>query len=260
MIGRTISILSLLALVTFGGIWFFSRRPVARTAEPVVETLAIGTNAEYPPFSFMENDEIVGFDIDVATEIAKRIQKPFSLRNMSFEALIPELQTGSIHLIAAGMTPTPERAKRALFTTAHLEGDPLMAVQKAGADPIRNKEQLNKKTVVVNQGYSSDHYVSDLDEDVEIVRVSSPLISTGLLTLDGGQADVYVAAKSSLQPFLEKKSDNYIVTRIDGTGESSALAISKKYPQLYSSLQSAMSEMIKDGTLATLKEKWKLND
>ncbi len=259
MNARTISILILLVLVTFGGIWFFSRRPVVPPGEPPIDSLIIGTNAEYPPFTFIENDQIVGFDIDIALELAKRLNKKIIITNMSFGALIPELQMGNIHLIAAGMTPTPEREKRALFTTPHLKADPLMAVQKEGAEPITTKEQLKHKTVVVNQGYSSDYWVSDIG-DADMVRISSPLISTGLLTLDGGQADVYVAAKSSLQPFLAKKDKNYTITPIKDTGESSALAVSKKYPQLYSSLQSAMNEMLKDGTIAALKKKWKLND
>jgi polar amino acid transport system substrate-binding protein len=178
---------------------------------------------------------------------------------MSFEALIPELQMGNIHIIAAGMTPTPERAKRALFLTPHLEADPLMAVQKEGAEPITTKEQLQHKTVVVNQGYSSDQYVSDIG-DVELIRVSSPFVSTGLLTLDSGQADVYVAAKSSLKPFLAKDKNGYTITPIEQSGESYAIAISKKYPQLYASLQSALNEMIQDGTIETLKKKWKLDD
>ncbi len=259
MIGRTLSILILLALITFSGIWFFSRKPAPRLSEPPVETLIVGTNAEYPPFAFIENDEITGFDIDVIKELAKRIGKPFTLSNMSFDALIPELQLGSMQVIAGGITPTPERAKRALFTLPHLENDPLMAVQKKDTQPLSTAQELKDKVVVVNQGYSSDHYISDI-ETSEVVRVSSPLVSTGLLTLDSGQADVYVASKSALQPFLKTSQEKYTITPIEQTGESSALAISKKYPQLYSQIQSTMSEMIKDGTVAKLQKKWKLND
>ena len=256
---RTTVTLLALALVTAGSIWFMSRKRVAPAGEPAIETLIIGTNTDFPPFSSIVNDQIVGFDIDIALEIAKRLNKPYSLNAMSFGALIPELQIGNIHLIAAGMTPTLERAKRAFFATPHLEGDPLMAVQKEGAEPIQTKEQLKNKIVVVNQGYSSDNYVTDIGV-AEVVRVSSPLISTGLMTIDGNQADVYVASKSSLQPFLEKGNKNYTITPIKDTAESSALAVSKKYPQLYSQIQDAITEMIKDGTVEKLKEKWKLND
>jgi len=259
MIGRTLSILTLLVLVTLSGIWFFSRKPTPRMAEQSIKTLLVGTNAEYPPFAFIENDEIVGFDIDVIKELAKRMGKSFTLSNMSFEALIPELQVGSIHVVVGGITPTPERSKRALFTLPHLENDQLMAVQKAGSQPITTAQDLNNSVVVVNQGYSSDHYVSDI-KTKEMVRISSPLVSMGLLALESGQADVYVASKGALQPFLKKSHNKYLITPIEQTGESSALAISKKYPQLYSQIQSTMGEMIKDGTIARLQKKWDLND
>lgn len=256
---RTISILAALALVTAGSLWFISRRQAAPQGEARIDTLVIGTNTDYPPFSTMIDDKVVGFDIDVALEVAKRLKKPYVINAMSFDGLIPELQVGSIHLIAAGMTPTPERAKRAFFATPHFTGDPLYAVQKMGANPIRTKEDLLGKTVVVNQGYSSDNFVSDID-GIDIVRVSSPQVSTGLLTIDGNQADVYIASKNGLQPFLEKTIDKYSITPIEETGESYAIAVSKKHPNLYAEIQEAIAEMIKDGTIAKFKEKWKLND
>ncbi len=256
---RTIVTLLTLALVTAGSIWFMARKKTIAIGEPSVETIVIGTNTDYPPFSTIIDDKVAGFDIDIALEIAKRLKKPYSINAMSFDALIPELQIGGVHIIAAGMTPTPERTKRAFFATPHLNGDQLMTVQKAGAEPIRSKEQLKNKTIVVNQGYSADNFVSDID-GIEIVRLSSPLISTGLMAIDGNQGNVYITAKSSLQPFLEKGNKNYTITPIAGTAESSAIAISKKYPQLYSQIQDVIGEMLKDGTVDKLKEKWKLND
>lgn len=89
------------------------------------DTIVVGTNAEYAPFSFKENGTIVGFDIDVITEAIKRLNKKIVLKDMPFDALIPEIQIGNIHVIAAGMTPTPERAQRTLFTQPHATNNSL---------------------------------------------------------------------------------------------------------------------------------------
>jgi polar amino acid transport system substrate-binding protein len=248
--------LAIISFIIIGSIWF-ARKPHSNSHTQTTETLIIGTNAEFPPFSFIDQDQIVGFDIDVIKEVAQRIKKNIIFSNMSFEALIPELQVGTIHAIAAGMTPTQERAKRVFFTTPHFTGDPLLAVQKKGAMPITTSEQLLGKTVVVNQGYTADQYVTNLGVS-DIVRLSSPLISTGLLAINSGQADLFLAAKSSLQPFLAKQSDAYQISTIENTAESSALAISKKYPQLFSAIQAALSDMIADGTIANLAKKWNL--
>ncbi len=255
---RSLIILALLAFLGILSLWF-APKPGTTAATQRFDTLMVGTNAEFPPFSSIENDQIAGFDIDVIKEIAQRLRKKIEFVNMSFEALIPELQIGTIHVIAAGMTPTAERAKRVFFTTPHFEGDPLLAIQKKGARPIAKAEQLKNKTVVVNQGYTADHYVTDLGV-ADIVRLSSPLISTGLLALNSGQADVFVAAKSSLQPFLAHQQENYTVSPIATTADSSALAVSKKYPDLFATMQTTISAMIKDGTLATLQKKWNLHD
>ena len=259
MNARSLIILAILIIISFGSIWFASRKPAAPSVEQPIDTLIIGTNAEYPPFSVIENDQIVGFDIDVVQQVATRLNKKFIFKNMSFEALVPELQLGTIHVIAAGISPTEERAQRVFFTQAHFDGDPLVAVQKEGSEPIAKGSQLIGKTVVVNQGYTADQYVTDLG-NIEIVRLSSALISMGLMALDSDQADVFVTSKSSLRPFLEKRKTNLVITPIEGTSESSALAVSKKYPNLFASIQTVISDMRNDGTIEALKKKWKLYD
>ncbi len=115
------------------------------------------------------------------------------------------------------------------------------------------------KTVVVNQGYTADQFVTNLGV-IDIVRLSTPLISTGLLALNSGQADVFIASKSSLQPFLKQQKDNYTITPLAGTAESSAIAVSKKYPALFTAIESTISDMIRDGTMTTLQKKWNLHD
>ncbi len=257
MTNRSLIIIAIILIITTGIIWFKQVPHTSPTAP--INSLVIGTNAEFPPFSFIENDQIVGFDIDVITEVARRLNKKISFANMSFEALIPELQMGTIAAIAAGMTPTPERAQKVFFTTPHFTGDPLIAITKKGTFAITNPAELRNKTVVVNQGYTADQFVTNLGV-MDIVRLSTPLISTGLLALNSGQADVFIASKSSLQTFLKQQKDNYTITPLAGTAESSAIAVSKKYPALFTAIESTISDMIRDGTMTTLQKKWNLHD
>ncbi len=255
---RTIIILSTLVIVSSIGLLYLSREQKTDLKKKSINTLIVGTNAEYPPFSFIENDKIVGFDIDIIKEIAHRLHKKISIKNMSFAALLPELQLGSIHAIAAGVTPTEEKAKRAFFTTVHFDGDPLMAIQPISAQPITNAQELQNKVVAVNQGYTADQYISDI-EDVDALRLSTSLVSTGILTLQSKQADVYVVSKSAIKPYFEsQKEQQYQSTPLEGTEETYALAVSKKYPELYTAIQSALTSMIEDGTIQKLKEKWRL--
>jgi polar amino acid transport system substrate-binding protein len=220
------------------------------------DTLVVGTNAEFQPFSFLQNNEIVGFDIDIINEIAKRIGKKIELKNMAFEALIPEIQLGRIHMIAAGMTATPERAQRILFATPHVTGDPLVAVTLTGKPSLKTLQDLEGKTVAVNQGYTADSVLSAYN-NITLHRLSSPTISEGLLVLQSGRADAYVAAKSSVMPyFKQQKTNTFTFKEIPGTSETYSIAISKKYPELLPVVEQALASMEQDGTLVTLKKKW----
>ncbi len=255
---RTLSLLGIVIIISLGSLLYFSRRQTTRPQDERIDTLIVGTNAEYPPFSFIENNQIVGLDIDIIKEIAQRLNKKITFKNMSFAALVPELQLGSIHAIAAGVTPSEEKAKRVFFTAVYFDGDPLMAVQYKSEPAISNADGLKGKIVSVNQGYTADQYLSGLDE-FEAIRLSSPLVATGILTLESNQAQVYVASKTALKPYFEKqKKQMFKTTPLEGTEETYAIAVSKKYPDLYTAIQSTITNMIQDGTLKKLKEKWGL--
>ena len=258
MTKRISTILAALVAASVIALWL-SRNKESSPTCTTIDTIIVGTNADFAPFTFIENDEIVGFDIDIMREIVKRLGKKMILSNMSFSALIPELQLGTIHTIAAGIAPSPERAKRAFFTTPHFSGDQLMAIQKAGATPITSNEQLQQAAVAVNQGYIADNYLTDIGAQ-NIIRLSSPLISMGLLAVNSGQADVYVAAYSTLKPFLAKQKESYTINSIEGTADSSAIAVSKKYPDLFASIEKIVLQMINDGTIQQFKKKWNIND
>ena len=61
------------------------------------DTLIVGTNAEYPPFEFVdENSKVTGFDMDLVAELAKRAGVKYEILNMSFDGLIPAIKSGKI--------------------------------------------------------------------------------------------------------------------------------------------------------------------
>lgn len=85
----------------------------AQTLEkPSHETLVIGLQSGYPPFEFMDNKgKLVGFDVDLAAEIAAKLNKELVIKDMEFEGEILSLKQGKIDLIISGMNITPSRLK-----------------------------------------------------------------------------------------------------------------------------------------------------
>jgi len=248
-----------LIIITSIIIWYRAEKVITRTTSPSLDTIIVGTNAEFQPFSFKDEDAITGFDIDVITEALKRLGKEIIFKDMPFDALIPEIQLGNIHIIAAGITPTKERAQRALFTNPHLTGDPLGIISVKTNNPITTIENLIGKTVVVNEGYTADTYISK-QPGISVIRLSSPAVSDGMLALNSSRADAYVTALNPMKPYFDKYGiENFVVTPIVGTEEGSAFAVSKYYPELRDTIQITLDRMQEDGTLAALKTKWNLS-
>ena len=100
------------------------------------DVLVMGTNAGFKPFEYIDNNEIVGFDVDLAREIAKSMGKELKIEDMSFDGLLSALDSGQIDMVAAGMTVTPERAKNALFSDPYYSASQRIIVKKGS--PIRN--------------------------------------------------------------------------------------------------------------------------
>ena len=86
-------------------------------------TLKFGTSAVTEPFSFVDgSQQIVGFDIEIAKLVAKKLNKKLEIINMDFGALIPSLVSGKVDMIGACMTISEERAKSVLFSNTYYEG------------------------------------------------------------------------------------------------------------------------------------------
>lgn len=248
------SFLTLITVALVASVIFFFRHIQKPHSPTVCDTIIVGTSADFQPMSFIKDGTIVGFDIDVITEIGKRLGKPITIKNMPFELLIPQLQIGHIHIIAAGMSATPERANRVYFTPAYLSGDPLVVVRMANSAPITSLKDLAHKEVIVNQGYTSDLYMSKIP-DISIKRLGT--VADALMALKMGRGDAFVTAANTMAPVLEQQgTGTYTIFPIPETNENVSLAISKDYPELASQVTAKLTEMEEDGTLAALKEKW----
>jgi arginine/lysine/histidine transporter system substrate-binding protein len=247
-----ILITSIIALIL---ILFFKTTQDTYTKKISNKTLIVGTSADFAPFSFLINNKIVGFDIDIANEIAQRLNMPIEIVNRSFDMLIPEIQLGNIHMIAAGMSITPEKSEQVLFTDPYITGTNLIAISKKN-HLINSFEDLKNKEVVVNSGYTSDLYLSQF-KDINIKRL--PTVSDAFLAINSGQGDVFVTAENTVIPFFKKYNQaDFNIFKLKEKSEDTALAVSKHSQSLYKKINETLQNMIKDGTIKKLKEKWEL--
>lgn len=224
---------------------------------PSNNELLVGLSADYPPFAFLKDTKIVGLDVDILQEVSKRLGKKLVIRDIPFDMLIPEIQIGSLHLLASGMTETPLRAKRVLFTKPYYQGDPLLIITpKTTIKKITNVEDFIGLSVIVNDGFTADTYLTGLNNNnFTLHRLKS--LAESFLALETGKADIYVIAQTAAQPFFNATPNhNYVITVLPNTADSYAFAVAKKYPEMRVVVQEALDAMTADGTLNTILKKW----
>jgi polar amino acid transport system substrate-binding protein len=160
--------------------------------------------------------------------------------------------TGKIDLIAAGMSPTAERAKRVLFTQPHYQGKGLVVIANSNIKEVSKLGDLSGYTVAVNEGYTTESILEGVD-GVTLLRLGTP--TEALMALKAGHVDAFLIADSAAQPLL-KANKEYAVYKIMHNQEHVAFAL--KNPELLEKLNAVLESMEMDGTLLKITIKWGL--
>ncbi len=172
--------------------------------------LRFGTAAVTEPMSFFNKEkQIVGFDIEFASYIAKKLHKKLEVVDMEFGAMIPALISGKVDMIGAGLSITEERAKKVLFSESYyLSG--IAAVVRGGGDTkevatgleLKKAEDIADKRIAVLLGSIHDAYVTKTYPGATILEY--PNVPDMLFALNSDKADVAFGDHVSLPEMLSK--------------------------------------------------------
>ncbi len=219
--------------------------------EAAQKVYVVGTNAEYPPFEYVENGEIAGFDAEIIKEAAKRMGIEYKWLNTNFDGLIPALQTKKVDIVIAGMSVTPEREEAVNFSIPYLTSN--VAIVTNSKNPIKDMNDLSGKSYGVELGTTKEASARKID-GAEVVPFSS---TTGaLVALKSGKIDGMVLDESVSSKYIEKNPELVLVGIMEG--EPKAAAFNKDDKELMENFSKVLEEMITDGTVAELREKYKI--
>lgn len=214
--------------------------------------LSFAMTGQYPPFNFVDDDgEIIGFDIDIATEIANRIGVEPNPITSDWDGLIAGLEGGNFDTIVGSMAITDDRLERVNFTNPYYyDGAQLFVKGDSGINSIEDFEDGNIGVVV---GTTFEAALMEL-ENVNIKNYQSDV--DNMQDLDMGRLDGMVTAKFvGMYSALENDMD--IVPAGEPLYiEEIAIPVRKDDEELLEAMNSALAEMIEDGTYAELSEKW----
>lgn len=214
--------------------------------------LIIGTEPEFPPFeSKNPQGEYVGFDMDMARELAKDLGVRLRIEEMNFQSLPTALENGKIDLIISGMTATPERAETRLFTEPYFHtGLCLLVNAKSG---ITEAKQLDGKRLVVKRGTTGDINAKRLFPNCEVTRLDKE--STCALEVVNGRAEGFLYDQLSILRHHEAnpKTTRALLTPL--TKEPYAMAARLDDVEFVDRLNEFLRTIRKDGRYKALRAK-----
>lgn len=217
------------------------------------KTLTVGVSADYAPFEFFNNGEIVGFDIDLMTEIAKRLGRDVKFKDMSFDAILGSLSTQRIDAAISSITPTPERRKSIDFSKEYIQSNRVMLCK--GTSSINSVSDLADATIGVQSGSTHETYANKvLSKDVHITVKSLTRIPDLLQDMEIGNVSCLVMDNAEASSILKSQANLKSIS-LPGEVNSSAIGFPKDSP-LTPQVDKILEEMETDGYLAKLKEKW----
>lgn len=212
---------------------------------------------DYPPMGFKDTDgNFVGFDIDLAKEVFKRLDREVEFQYINWDSKTMELNSGSIDAIWNGFTVTEERKEEVLFTNSYLN-NAIVIITRKGDNQITSTDDLKGKYLAVESESSGQHVLEDLfdvNQDVTLNRFTS--INEALLDLAAGNSDA-VVADEIYGRYLIKQSDDYqVVPNVRLNSEEYAIGLRKDDTEMAETINTTIQEIIDDGTAAQISIKW----
>lgn len=219
--------------------------------------IVIGLDDNFPPMGFRDqNNKIVGFDIDMAQEAAKRMGVEAEFKPIDWSAKESELKSKRVDLLWNGLTITPERQKNISFTKPYMENHQIIIVHVGS--PIKTKADLKGKAVGVQDGSSA---VDAINADEKTLKSMKELKKygdnvTALMDLDAKRIQAVVVDEVVGRYYVAKHPDNYAILEDNFGTEEYGVGVAKDNTQLLEKVQKALDSMKEDGTSAKIATKW----
>ncbi|MGB9098339.1 transporter substrate-binding domain-containing protein [Erwinia sp.] len=220
------------------------------------DPLRFASTANNPPFEFLNaENQLVGFDIDLAKALCDRMQKQCIFTNNIFERLLPSLKFRRYDAIISGLDITDERKKTVEFTQAYFKNSGTLIT---GKGLYSNIEQLKGKRIGIGAETTQQAYLTTAWP--EIIGVTYDNYQNALLDIRNGRLDGIFGDTLAIQellktnPQLVKVGEAITDSRFFGSGLG--IAVRKGNTELRDNLNAALQSLKDDGTLEKLRYRW----
>lgn len=219
--------------------------------------LIIGLDDGFPPMGFRdEKGDIVGFDIDLAKEVGKKLGVKIDLKAIDWNAKEMELNSKKIDAIWNGMSVNPDREKSMTLSKPYLTNTQVFVVKKGS--PIKSIEDMKGKKIGFQDDSSSSDAFAAHKELSSTVKSSQsyPKNKEALVDLKVGRIDVALMDEVVSKYYLSKDKDQYELLSNNLGEEYYAIGFRKGDNKLKDEVDKIIDELKKDGTTSEISKKW----
>ncbi|MFY0634895.1 MAG: amino acid ABC transporter substrate-binding protein [Vannielia sp.] len=219
-------------------------------AGALAQEVRIGTEAAFPPYTFRDRaGELRGFDIELGNEICRRSGLECKWVVNDWESILPNLLEGKYDVVMAGMAVTAERARRVAFSLGYETGS-----NAASAILVRSGESTSDLPRVGVQGATIHE---DWARAMELRVSTYPTLVAAVEALFAGRVDEVMGPEAFLAGVARNAGGRVELAETFGipSGDTAA-AFRKEDVALRETFDSAIAEMLADGSIAAMTDKW----
>ncbi|HCB93381.1 MAG TPA: amino acid ABC transporter substrate-binding protein [Selenomonas sp.] len=221
--------------------------------------IIVGLDDNYPPMGFKnEKNEIVGFDVDLAKEAAKRLGREVEFKGIDWSSKEAELKSGRVDVLWNGLDITEKRKENILFSNPYMDNRQIIFVKKGTVD-ITDEKSLAGKVVGTQSSSTAEEYIDgnkELHDSIKEVKKYPDYIAA-FMDLENGRLDAIVADEITGRYYMSKHPEVLeAVNTTVGPVSTFGIGFRKDDQKLRDEVQKVIDEMFKDGSAAKISEKW----
>ena len=216
--------------------------------------LTVATSPDFAPYEFYAIGEdgsptLAGFDMALAQYIADYIGLELEVVTMDFDGVLSELQTQSVDLGMAGLSPDPKREEAMDFSDIYYEGGQSLVTIKDNADKYNSFEAVNDPDVSVGAQTGSIQMDLATENTPDADIISLPKVTDIISELIGGKLDAAYIETAVAESYQKNYPALEIVLDVPYDVEGSAIGVSKGNEELLAAVNEAIAAAKEDGSI-----------
>lgn len=228
----------------------------SNVAQAQDQTIRFAMAASYPPFEYMnEQNEIEGFDIDIANAICDALQVKCTFTHQAFDSLIPSLKFRRFDALISGMDVTPERQEQVYFSETYYDNSATFITTK---DKVESMGDLSNKKIGVQNGTTHQKYLEANHPEATVIAYAS--YPNAVLDLGNGRLDAVFGDTAVVVDWI-KDNNEFVsfggeITDPNYFGIGLAIAIRKNNDALLEQINKGLQTIKDNGTYDAIYNKW----